>query len=137
MLVPYKMPQKLLNRSPTETGVKVNYVVTGWDATHTKLVVANTAKHLHRRRGRVRLVVHRPVRRRQVGGAAGRPAAGKPLLADLTSTDAAFKSGGKTYAACYSNDFRISMYNKKMFAKAGITSFPTHVRRARRPTSRS
>ena len=33
-------------------------------------------------------------------------------------------SGGKTYAACYSNDFRVSMYNKKMFAKAGISSFP-------------
>ena len=35
------------------------------------------------------------------------------------STDAAFISGGKTYAACYSNDFRVSMYNKAMFAKAG------------------
>jgi multiple sugar transport system substrate-binding protein len=45
-------------------------------------------------------------------------------LADLKSTDAAFVSGGKTYAACYSNDFRLSMYNKQMFAKAGITSFP-------------
>src|SRR4029079_12486298 len=45
-------------------------------------------------------------------------------LADLKNTDAAFVSGGKTYAACYSNDFRVSMYNKKMFAKAGITAFP-------------
>ena len=45
-------------------------------------------------------------------------------LADLKNTDAAFVSGGKTYAACYSNDFRVSMYNKKMFAKAGITTFP-------------
>ena len=45
-------------------------------------------------------------------------------LSDLKSTDAAFVSGGKTYAACYSNDFRVSMYNKKMFDKAGITEFP-------------
>ena len=55
--------------------------------------------HLHRRRGRVRLVVHGPVRRRQVGRAARGPAPG-PLLADLASTGAAFKAGGKTYAAC-------------------------------------
>jgi len=55
--------------------------------------------HLHRRRRRIRLV-------------------------DLASTDAAFKSGGKTYAACFANDFRISIYNKKLFAKAGITTFP-------------
>jgi multiple sugar transport system substrate-binding protein len=45
-------------------------------------------------------------------------------LDDLTSTDKAFISGGKTYAACYSNDFRVSMYNKAMFAKAGIDKFP-------------
>src|SRR5690348_15550806 len=40
VLVPYKMPQSLLNQFTAETGVKVNYVVTGWDATHSKLIVA-------------------------------------------------------------------------------------------------
>ena len=56
-------------------------------------------------------------------------------LDDLKATDAAFISGGKTYAACYSNDFRVSMYNKAMFAKAGIDAVPGHLRRAdhRRP----
>ena len=59
-----------------------------------------------------------------MGRAARGPVCPKPLLADLASTGAAFKSGGKTYAACFCNDFRISIYNKKMFAKAGITTFP-------------
>jgi ABC-type glycerol-3-phosphate transport system substrate-binding protein len=44
VLVPYIMPQKLLNQFTAQTGVKVNYVRTGWDATHSKLIVANTAK---------------------------------------------------------------------------------------------
>jgi len=57
----------------------------------------------------------------------------KSLLADLASTDAAFKSGGKTYAACFSNDFRISIYNKKLFAKAGITKFPATLTELARP----
>jgi ABC-type glycerol-3-phosphate transport system substrate-binding protein len=34
VLVPYVMPQKLLNQFTAETGVNVNYVRTGWDATH-------------------------------------------------------------------------------------------------------
>jgi multiple sugar transport system substrate-binding protein len=124
VLVPYKMPQKLLNQFTAQTGVKVNYVVTGWDATHTKLIVANTAKTY--------IADVAEFDWSFTGQFAG---AGwveplddvlpKPLLADLKNTDAAFQSGGHTYAACYSNDFRVSMYNKKMFAKAGISSFPT------------
>ena len=124
VLVPYKMPQKLLNQFTAQTGVKVNYVVTGWDATHTKLIVANTAKTY--------IADVAEFDWSFTGQFAG---AGwvepldnvlpKPLLNDLKNTDAAFQSGGHTYAACYSNDFRVSMYNKAMFAKAGISSFPT------------
>ena len=123
MLVPYVMPQKLLNQFTAETGVNVNYVRTGWDATHNKLIVANTAKTY--------IADVAEFDWSFTGQFAG---AGwvEPLdnllpaktLADLKNTDAAFVSGGKTYAACYSNDFRMSMYNKQMFAKAGITSFP-------------
>src|SRR5689334_19533893 len=123
VLVPYVMPQKLLNQFTAETGVNVNYVRTGWDATHNKLIVANTAKTY--------IADVAEFDWSFTGQFAG---AGwvEPLdnvlpaktLADLKSTDAAFVSGGKTYAACYSNDFRLSMYNKQMFAKAGITSFP-------------
>ena len=123
VLVPYVMPQKLLHQFTDQTGVKVNYVRTGWDATHNKLIVANTAKTY--------IADVAEFDWSFTGQFAG---AGwvEPLdnllpaktLADLKSTDAAFVSGGKTYAACYSNDFRLSMYNKQMFAKAGITSFP-------------
>ena len=123
VLVPYVMPQKLLNQFTAETGVNVNYVRTGWDATHNKLIVANTAKTY--------IADVAEFDWSFTGQFAG---AGwvEPLdnllpaktLADLKNTDAAFVSGGKTYAACYSNDFRMSMYNKQMFAKAGITSFP-------------
>src|SRR5437763_791847 len=123
VLVPYVMPQKLLKQFTAQTGVKVNYVRTGWDATHNKLIVANTAKEY--------IADVAEFDWSFTGQFAG---AGwvepldtvlpKPLLTDLKSTDAAFISGGKTYAACYSNDFRVSMYNTKMFQKAGITEFP-------------
>ncbi len=125
MLVPVQdAAEAARTSSPPETGVKVNYVVTGWDATHNKLIVANTAKTY--------IADVAEFDWSFTGQFAGAswvepldnvlPAS---LLADLKNTDAAFKSGGQTYAACYSNDFRISMYNKKMFAKAGITAFPT------------
>lgn len=123
VLVPYKIPQDVIAGFTKATGVKVNYVVTGWDATHSKLVVANTA--------RTYIADVAEFDWSFTGQFAGAkwveplddvlPA---PLLKDLASTDAAFKSGGKTYAACFANDFRISIYNKKLFAKAGITTFP-------------
>jgi multiple sugar transport system substrate-binding protein len=123
VLVPYKIPPEVISSFTKATGVKVNYVVTGWDATHSKLVVANTA--------RTYIADVAEFDWSFTGQFAGAKwveplddLLPKPLLADLASTDAAFKAGGKTYAACFSNDFRISIYNKKLFAKAGITAFP-------------
>jgi multiple sugar transport system substrate-binding protein len=123
VLVPYRVPPEIISSFTKATGVKVNYVVTGWDATHSKLVVANTA--------RTYIADVAEFDWSFTGQFAGAKwveplddLLPKALLADLASTDAAFKSGGKTYAACFSNDFRISLYNKKMFAKAGITAFP-------------
>ena len=123
VLVPYRIPPEVISSFTKATGVKVNYVVTGWDATHSKLVVANTA--------RTYIADVAEFDWSFTGQFAGakwveplEELLPKPLLADLASTDAAFKSGGKTYAACFSNDFRISIYNKKMFAKAGIKTFP-------------
>jgi multiple sugar transport system substrate-binding protein len=123
VLVPYRVPPEVISSFTKATGVKVNYVVTGWDATHSKLVVANTA--------RTYIADVAEFDWSFTGQFAGAKwveplddLLPKALLADLASTDAAFKSGGKTYAACFSNDFRVSLYNKKMFAKAGITSFP-------------
>src|SRR5438477_11937120 len=123
VLVPYVMPQKLLNEFTAQTGVKVNYVRTGWDATHNKLIVANTAKEYI-----ADVAEFDWSFTGQFSGAGWvEPLDNilpKSLLANLKNTDAAFMAGGHTYAACYSNDFRVSMYNKKMFAKAGISSFP-------------
>ena len=123
VMVPYAMPKKLLNEFTAQTGVKVNYVQLGWDATHSKLVVANTAKEY--------IADVAEFDWSFTGQFAG---AGwvepldtvlpKSLLNNLKNTDAAFSANGHTWAACYSNDFRVSMYNKKMFAKAGISSFP-------------
>lgn len=123
VLVPYVMPKKLLDQFTAQTGVKVDYVRTGWDATHNKLVVANTANEY------VADVAEFDWSFTGQFAGAGwvepldnlLPAS---VLADLKNTDAAFVSGGKTYAACYSNDFRVSMYNTQLFQKAGISSFP-------------
>jgi multiple sugar transport system substrate-binding protein len=123
VMVPYVMPQKLLDQFTAETGVKVDYVRTGWDATHNKLLVANEAKTYI-----ADVAEFDWSFTGQFAGAGWvEPLEGlvdAKTLADLKATDAAFTSGGKTYAACYSNDFRVSMYNKKMFAKAGIDTFP-------------
>jgi multiple sugar transport system substrate-binding protein len=123
VMVPYDMPQKLLNQFTAQTGVKVNYVKLGWDATHTKLVTANAAHEY--------IADVAEFDWSFTGQFAGAgwvepldTALPKPLLNNLKNTDAAFTANGHTWAACYSNDFRVSMYNKKMFAKAGISSFP-------------
>jgi multiple sugar transport system substrate-binding protein len=123
VLVPYKVPKELLDQFTAESAVKVNYVVTGWDATHSKLVVANTARSY--------IADVAEFDWSFTGQFAGAkwvepldnmlPAS---LMSDLKNTNAAFVQDGSTYAACFSNDFRISIYNKKMFAKAGITEFP-------------
>ena len=123
VLVPYKTPKSLLDKFTAETGVKVNYVQTGWDATHNKLLVANEAGSYI-----ADVAEFDWSFTGQFAGAGWvEPLNGlvdQKTLNDLQATDKAFSSGGKTYAACYSNDFRVSMYNKAMFQKAGITSFP-------------
>lgn len=122
--IPYKIPKTLLNQFTAETGVKVNYVVTGWDATHSKLIVANTAKTY--------IADVAEFDWSFTGQFAGakwvEPLDGvlpAPLLQDLSHLDAAFSSGGHTYAACYSNDFRLSIYNSKILAAASVGQFPT------------
>lgn len=123
VFVPYRIPQDVIARFTKATGIKVNYNVIGWDATKSKLIVANAA-HSY------------------IADVAefdwsftGQFTAAKwveplndylpkSLLTQLKPADAPFTTGGKTYAACYTNDFRLSLYNKQAFTQAGIKSFP-------------
>lgn len=124
VLLPYQIPQALLDDFTAKTGVKVNFNVTGWDAVHTKLIVANSAKTY--------VADVTEFDWSFTGQFAGAkwdeplenvlPA---ELTADLGNTSGAFTSGGHTYAVCYSNDFRMSIYNDKLFKQAGLSSFPT------------
>src|SRR3954451_5812287 len=123
VLLPYKIPKRLLSQFTKQTGVKVNYTVTGWDAVHSKLIVANTAKTY------IADVTEFDWSFTGQFAAAGwyeplEKALDPALVSDLAKSDAAFKAGGHTYATCYSNDFRMSIYNAKQFKAAGLTSFP-------------
>jgi multiple sugar transport system substrate-binding protein len=123
VLLPYNVPKALLAQFTAETGVKVNLEVAAWDSVHSKLIVANTANTFIADVSEVDWSF------------TGQFATAKwyeplesvlpaKLVADLGNTEAPFKSGGHTYAACYSNDFRMSLYNQKMFAAAGIKQYP-------------
>ena len=123
VLLPYQLPEPLLADFTRQTGVKVNLDVTGWDAVRSKLIVANTAKTY------IADVTEFD------WSFTGQFAAARwyeplekvldpDLMQDLSLADAAFTAGGHTYAACYSNDYRLSLYNTKMFAAAGLSEFP-------------
>ena len=123
VLLPYKIPQRLLTDFTRKTGVKVDFTVTGWDAVHSKLIVANTA--------RTYIADVTEFDWSFTGQFAGagwyeplEKALNPALVSDLSKADAAFVSGGHTFAACYSNDYRLSLYNAKQFKAAGLTEFP-------------
>src|SRR5215211_6169850 len=42
-LLPYSIPKSLLDQFTAQTGVDVTLNTAGWDAVHSKLIVANTA----------------------------------------------------------------------------------------------
>src|SRR3954471_9730582 len=114
VLLPYKIPKRLLSEFTQKTGVKVNFTVTGWDAVHSKLIVANTAKTY------IADVTEFDWSFTGQFAAAGwyeplEKALDPSVASDLSKADAAFNSGGHTFAACYSNDYRMSVYNGKMF----------------------
>ena len=123
VLLPYNIPKALLAQFTAQTGVNVNLSVAAFDSVHSKLIVANTANTYIADVTEVDWSF------------TGQFATAKwyepldkvlpaQLVADLGNTELPFKSGGHTYAACYSNDFRLSLYNQKMFNKAGIKQYP-------------
>ena len=123
VVLPYKVPGRLLAEFTRESGVTVSVNVTSWDAVRSKLVVANTAKTY------VADVTEFDWSFTGQFAAAGwyepvEKVLDPALVADLSQADAAFNAGGHTYAACYSNDYRLSLYNAKMFTAAGVSEFP-------------
>jgi multiple sugar transport system substrate-binding protein len=123
VLLPYKIPERFLDEFTRQTGVKVSVNVTNWDAVHSKLIVANTAKTY------VADVTEFDWSFTGQFAAAGwyeplEKVLDPALVEDLSRADAAFNTGGHTYAACYSNDYRLSLYNTNMFMAAGLREFP-------------
>lgn len=123
VLLPYQIPEPLLANFTRQTGVKVHLDITGWDAVRSKLIVANTAKTY------IADVTEFD------WSFTGQFAAARwneplekvldpALVQDLSQADAAFSADGHTYAACYSNDYRLSLYNTNIFAAAGLNEFP-------------
>lgn len=123
VLMPYKVPEDLLAQFTDETGIKVQYNTGAWDGIASRLVVAHQAGTYI-----ADVTEFDWSFTGQFGGNGWyeplQDVLDPKLLDDLGNTKASFTSGGNLYAACYSNDFKVSMYNKAMFDQAGIDGFP-------------
>jgi multiple sugar transport system substrate-binding protein len=116
------VPKDILQTFTDETGVKVDLQVTGWDAIRNKVAIAGA--------GNTPLADVTEFDWSWTGqfGPAGwyvplQDKLDPAVISDLQN-NGAFSIGGDQYAVCYSNDFRISAYNTKMFAAAGISEPP-------------
>jgi multiple sugar transport system substrate-binding protein len=116
------LPKDMTDRFQKETGIKLDLQTLGWDDIRTKVVtsmVAGTA----------------PADVTEVDwswvGQFGQANWYTPLndridaatVADIPTTKS-FRFGGNLLAIPYNNDFRILIYNKKLFEAAGITEPP-------------
>lgn len=116
------IPRNILQTFTDQTGVKVDLQVTGWDAIRNKVVIAGAAN--------TPLADVTEFDWSWTGqfGRAGwyLPLQDKldPSMIAGLQNNGAFSIGTDQFAVCYSNDFRISAYNQKMFADAGITQPP-------------
>jgi multiple sugar transport system substrate-binding protein len=123
VLMPYKVDQKLLDEFTDETGVEVEYNTAGWDAVMSKLIVANQASTYI-----ADVTEFDWSFTGQFGGNGWveplQDVIEPELLDGLGATSDSFTSEGNIYAACYSNDFRMSLYNRGMFERAGLSAFP-------------
>ena len=123
VLMPYRIPAKLLDEFTQESGVEVEYNVAGWDAVASKLVVANQAGTY---------IADVTEFDWSFTGQFGGNGWYEPLqdvldpavVDDLANTNGAFTTDDDLYAACYANDFRMSLYNEAMFKQAGLDGFP-------------
>ena len=114
------LPQELLDEFTAETGVKLNYTVAEWDAIRDKIAVAGAAG------SELADVTEFDW---SWTGQYGRTGWFEPLEGRIDTSDmvnnGAFTLGDHLYGACYNNDYRIYLYNSKMFADAGIAEPPT------------
>jgi len=116
------VPPEVLADFTTKTGVKVTINVAGFGAIHDKVAVAGAAKTA------LADVTEFDWTWTGQFASAGwyAPLDGvidPSILADIPN-ETSFSSGGRPYAVCYSNDFRIGSYNTEQFSKAGITVAP-------------
>lgn len=116
------LPKSMTDQFETETGIKLDLQTLGWDEIRTKIVTSMIA-------GTAPADVTE-VDWSWVGqfGAAGWYAdlnglIDKAALADIP-TARSFAYEGKLLAVPYNNDFRILIYNKQMFERAGIATAP-------------
>ena len=123
VLMPYKVPEEMLTRFTDETGIDVQYNTSAWDGVASKLVVANQAGTYI-----ADVTEFDWSFTGQFGGNGWveplQDVLDPKLLDDLGNTKASFTSDGNLYAACYSNDFRISLFNSALFKQAGLDGFP-------------
>ncbi len=123
VLLPYQIPQRLLDQFTEESGVEIEYNTAGFDSVLQKLVVANQAGTY--------IADVTDFDWSSTGQFAGngwyeplQDALDPALIEDLGPTNGSFTSDGNLYATCYLNDFRMSVYNAAMFKEAGIDGFP-------------
>jgi multiple sugar transport system substrate-binding protein len=123
VLLPYTVSQSILNQFTKQTGITLTYNTAGWDNVKSKLIVANTAGTYI-----ADVTEFDWSFTGQFGGSGWyeplESGLGPALINDLGNVNKAFDTKGHTYAACYSNDYRLSMFNTKDFAAAGIKQFP-------------
>lgn len=124
VLLPYSVPQDILAQFTERTGVEVKLDVVGFDAIHSKLIVANNAQTS------IADVTEFDWSFTGQFAAAGwyeplENALPKATLSDLGNTNAPFEdSAGHLYASCANNDFELTIYNAKQLAAAGVSKFP-------------
>ena len=117
------VPPEVLADFTAKTGVKVTINVAGFGAIHDKIAVAGAAN--------TPLADVTEFDWTWTGQFASAgwyaPLDGvidPAILADIPN-QTSFSTGGRPYAVCYSNDFRIGAYNTEQFSKAGIAAAPT------------
>jgi len=122
-LLPYSIPKSLLDQFTAQTGVDVTLNTAGWDAVHSKLIVANTAGTS------IADVTEFDWSFTGQFAAAGwyeplEDALDPAAVKDMGGINDSFSADGHLWAACYLNDFRMSVYNKQQLGAAGVSSFP-------------